>query len=99
MKIVVFMFIVTILLTGCATTKTASPYSKATSETKQMLYQDLKSGRLEGKSLDYIKSTYGRPDAVSGFAKKTLIIYRRHGYFDSAYLWFDENKQLESWSH
>ena len=99
MKIVIFMFVVTILLSGCATNKTASPYPKATSETKQSLYQDLRSGKLEGKSLDYIKSTYGRPDSVSGFSKKTLIIYRRQDYFDSAYLWFDENKQLESWSH
>lgn len=93
--------IITLLLSGCAANKipNAEKYSKATYETRQQLYQDLESGKLTGATLNYIRSTYGNPESMTFHDKKTLIIYRRRTHTDSVYLWFDEEKQLESWSH
>ena len=99
MKLLLIVLI--LLLSGCAASKipNAEKYLKATYETRQQLYQDLESEKLTGATLNYIRSTYGNPESMSFHGTKTLIIYRRRTHTDSAYLWFDEKGQLESWSH
>ena len=99
MKFFPLIILITFLLSGCVTTKT-TPYPSATRETKEQLFQDLASGKLKiGATLEYVRSTYGEPETITTHNEKTLIIYRRPTHYDSAYIWFDENKQLESWSH
>lgn len=95
------LIILILILSGCATAKlpNAERYPRATYETKQQLFQDLDSGKLTGATLDYVRSTYGNPESMTYHGAETLIIYRRPRYTDSAYLWFDSEKQLESWSH
>ncbi|MCQ9208175.1 MAG: hypothetical protein NG712_02220 [Omnitrophica bacterium] len=85
-------------LSGCVTVSVIK-YPEASYEMTQQFFEDLESGRLKiGTSLRDIRLTYGDPESIISFTKKTLILYKRPNRFDSAYLWFDENEQLESWS-
>ena len=97
--IIIILSILSFLLTsGCAHTP-PSPYPKASRETIGQLYRDLDSGKLQGKTLDYIGYTYGAPESTTNQGQKILIIYRRPAYEDSVYLWFDDGEHLSSWSH
>lgn len=101
MRIIILLFS-GLLLCGCASLNLGFLKDKtlATEESKNKLFQDLKSRELKiGATLGSIRSTYGEPESISFHGEKTLIIYRRPSYEDSAYLWFDDDRHLSSWSN